>query len=378
MEQLKPEEIKSTNSNVKEIDFSNQDEVKPKKRGRPSKTKNEIKTQYNELTAEERVGDNIKSYLHLLGRSKILSKDEEQVLSKIMEENREKKYFVKKKKIYQYDQDRNENFLYSGDEKELWTYVYNKRGQRARHKLIEKNLKLVVSNAKKYLNRGLEFTDLIEEGNSGLIKAVDKFDYKRGYKFSTYATWWIIQAITRAIADQARTIRIPVHMVETINRVVKFEREVVQEKGGDVTNEDIAAKMREAGYSDMTAQKVTEIKRLVFEPISLEKPISNEDESQFGDFVEDKEIIAPKKHVNNVALTKEFDKIFRKTLTDREEQVLRMRFGLEPHKKEHTLEEVGKEFNVTRERIRQIEAKAKKKVSHEKHLKYLNQFFYEM
>lgn len=256
--------------------------------------------------------------------------------------------------------------LLSNEEEKALAIAVENGDLEAKQRLAEANLRLVVSIAKRYVGRGMQFLDLIQEGNMGLMKAVDKFDYSKGFKFSTYATWWIRQAITRAIADQARTIRIPVHMVETINKLVREQRNLLQELGQDPTPEQIAERM------DMTPDKVREILKIAQEPVSLETPIGEEDDSHLGDFIEDEVIENPVDYTTRVVLREQLDEVL-DTLTDREENVLRLRFGLDDGKM-RTLEDVGKVFNVTRERIRQIEAKALRKLRHPSRSKQLKDF----
>jgi RNA polymerase primary sigma factor len=281
-----------------------------------------------DLTIPEGVGidDPVRMYLKEIGRVPLLSPDEEVALAKRMEQ---------------------------GDEE-------------AKRKLAEANLRLVVSIAKRYVGRGMLFLDLIQEGNLGLIKAVEKFDYRKGYKFSTYATWWIRQAITRAIADQARTIRIPVHMVETINKLIRVSRQLLQELGREPSPDEIAREM------NITEEKVREIMKIAQEPVSLETPIGEEEDSHLGDFIEDHEARAPAEEASFTLLREQLDEVL-KTLTDREQKVLRLRFGLDDGRA-RTLEEVGQKFGVTRERIRQIEAKTLRKLRHPSRSKKLKDY----
>lgn len=281
----------------------------------------------NQLGSNVKINDPVKMYLKEIGRVDLLTHEQEIELAKRILE---------------------------GDEQ-------------AKKELAAANLRLVVSIAKRYVGRGMLFLDLIQEGNMGLIKAVEKFDYTKGFKFSTYATWWIRQAITRAIADQARTIRIPVHMVETINKLTRIQRQLVQELGREPTAEEIAEKM-----DGMTPAKVREIQKISLEPVSLETPIGEEDDSHLGDFIEDEGAMSPDDYASSELLKDELNEVLLE-LTDREEKVLRLRFGLDDGRT-RTLEEVGKEFNVTRERIRQIEAKALRKLKHPSRSKRLKDF----
>ena len=274
------------------------------------------------VDASVNIDDPVRMYLKEIGRVPLLSADEEIVLAKQIE---------------------------AGAEEDA-TYKEIQLSKKAKKKLVDANLRLVVSIAKRYVGRGMLFLDLIQEGNLGLIKAVDKFDYTKGYKFSTYATWWIRQAITRAIADQARTIRIPVHMVETINKLIRISRQLLQDKGREPTPEEIAQGM------GITAERVREIQKIAQEPVSLETPIGEEEDSHLGDFIEDQDAVAPDDAASYILLQEQIEDVFT-CLTDREQQVLILRFGLKDGKP-RTLEEVGQHFNVTRERIRQIEGKA--------------------
>ena len=299
---------------------------------------NHVEEEEEELDLEDlsvpagiRTNDPVRMYLKEIGKVPLLSKEKELELSKIIE---------------------------TGTEAEK---------EQAKKDLAEANLRLVVSIAKRYVGRGMLFLDLIQEGNMGLIKAVEKFDYSKGFKFSTYATWWIRQAITRAIADQARTIRIPVHMVETINKLVRVQRQLLQDLGREPTPEEIGAEM------DLPTEKVREILKIAQEPVSLETPIGEEDDSHLGDFIEDDNATSPADHTAYALLKEQLDEVLEQ-LTDREENVLRLRFGLDKNGEIRTLEQVGQVFGVTRERIRQIEAKALRKLRHPSRSKQLKDF----
>ena len=289
--------------------------------------KEDAEKEEEETASTVKINDPVRMYLKEIGRVNLLTADEEVQLALRIEE---------------------------GDEE-------------AKQRLAEANLRLVVSIAKRYVGRGMSFLDLIQEGNMGLMKAVEKFDYRKGFKFSTYATWWIRQAITRAIADQARTIRIPVHMVETINKLIRIQRQMLQDLGREPTPEEIGAEM------DMPTEKVREILKIAQEPVSLETPIGEEDDSHLGDFIEDQDATSPAEHTAYELLKEQLESVL-DTLTDREENVLRLRFGLDDGGRTRTLEEVGKVFGVTRERIRQIEAKALRKLRHPSRSKQLKDF----
>lgn len=305
-------------------------------------------------SSHAKINDPVKMYLKEIGQIPLLDPKAEPVIAKRIQDREDALQEMKDNPDMSEDR-----------KKELASIIAD--GEEAKQTLISSNLRLVVSIAKKYVGRGMLFLDLIQEGNCGLIKAVDKFDYKKGFKFSTYATWWIRQSITRAIADQARTIRIPVHMVETINKLTRIQRQLVQDLGRDPLPEEIAEKME-----NITADKVREIQKIALDPVSLETPIGEEDDSHLGDFIEDKETLSPDDYTNNQLLKDEINSILQ-GLTEREEKVLRLRFGLEDGRT-RTLEEVGKEFNVTRERIRQIEAKAIRKLKKPNRAKRLKDF----
>ena len=300
-----------------------------------------------------KINDPVKMYLKEIGQIPLLDPKEEPIIARQIQEGEQAKEDIKNPDL-------------SEEEKKKLAKIIED-GEEAKQTLISSNLRLVVSIAKKYVGRGMLFLDLIQEGNCGLIKAVEKFDYTKGFKFSTYATWWIRQSITRAIADQARTIRIPVHMVETINKLTRIQRQLVQDLGRDPMPEEIAEKME-----NISAEKVREIQKIALDPVSLETPIGEEDDSHLGDFIEDKDTLSPDDYTNNQLLKDEINAVLQ-GLTEREEKVLRLRFGLLDGRT-RTLEEVGKEFNVTRERIRQIEAKALRKLKNPNRCKRLRDF----
>ena len=290
-----------------------------------------------------KINDPVKMYLKEIGQIPLLDPKEEPIIARQIQEGEEAKEAMKKPDL-------------SDEEKKKHAKVIAD-GEQAKQMLISSNLRLVVSIAKKYVGRGMLFLDLIQEGNCGLIKAVEKFDYTKGFKFSTYATWWIRQSITRAIADQARTIRIPVHMVETINKLTRIQRQLVQDLGRDPLPEEIAEKME-----NISAEKVREIQKIALDPVSLETPIGEEEDSHLGDFIQDDNVPVPAEAAASTLLKEQLVEVLG-TLTEREQKVLRLRFGMDDGRA-RTLEEVGKEFNVTRERIRQIEAKALRKLRH--------------
>lgn len=300
-----------------------------------------------------KINDPVKMYLKEIGQIPLLDPKEEPVIARQIQEGEQAKEDIKNPDLSEEEKKKLAKIIADGEE--------------AKQTLISSNLRLVVSIAKKYVGRGMLFLDLIQEGNCGLIKAVEKFDYTKGFKFSTYATWWIRQSITRAIADQARTIRIPVHMVETINKLTRIQRQLVQDLGRDPMPEEIAEKME-----NISAEKVREIQKIALDPVSLETPIGEEDDSHLGDFIEDKDTLSPDDYTNNQLLKDEINAVLQ-GLTEREEKVLRLRFGLLDGRT-RTLEEVGKEFNVTRERIRQIEAKALRKLKNPNRCKRLRDF----
>ena len=313
---------------------------------------------FDQLPASVKVDDPVRMYLKDIGKIPLLSIDEETDLAKLVVDGREAK-----RRVDEIEND-DQNTV-SVEEFESLLELVDKAHE-AKDKLVNANLRLVVSISKRYLGRGLQFLDLIQEGNMGLIKAVDKFDHQKGFKFSTYATWWIRQAITRAVADQARTIRIPVHMVETINKLVRIQRQLVQELSREPSPQEVAERM------DISVEKVQQIQKIAQEPISLESPVGEEEDSNLGDFISDPHALDPYEYTAKMKLREELDDVLG-TLTEREERVLRLRFGLIDGR-QRTLEEVGKEFNVTRERIRQIEAKALRKLKHPSRSRKLKDF----
>ncbi|KRM56065.1 RNA polymerase sigma factor RpoD [Lacticaseibacillus sharpeae JCM 1186 = DSM 20505] len=326
--ELKSEAVDSLMQHLEDQGISIVDEKGEPAEAAIAKTKKVSKKELSDMSAPSgvKINDPVRMYLKEIGRVSLLTADEEVALALKIEQ---------------------------GD-------------QEAKQRLAEANLRLVVSIAKRYVGRGMQFLDLIQEGNMGLMKAVEKFDYRKGFKFSTYATWWIRQAITRAIADQARTIRIPVHMVETINKLIRIQRQLLQDLGREPTPEEIGAEM------DIPTEKVREILKIAQEPVSLETPIGEEDDSHLGDFIEDADATSPEDHASYQLLKEQLESVL-DTLTEREENVLRLRFGLDDGRT-RTLEEVGKVFGVTRERIRQIEAKALRKLRHPSRSKQLKDF----
>jgi RNA polymerase primary sigma factor len=367
LETFKAEQIKVIDEQEDE-DIDIDEFIKDDKTDEDDEEKDELEDPYSEIDVELeshyitdditlptniKINDPVRMYLKEIGKVELLSGDEEVDYAKLIEYGK-----------YAADQLIQKENLSVQEIEDYEGGIF--RGEQAKQRLVEANLRLVVSIAKRHVGRGMLFLDLIQEGNMGLMKAVDKYDYNKGFKFSTYATWWIRQAITRAIADQARTIRIPVHMVETINKLVRFQRQLTQELGREPTPEEISVKM------ETTPDKVREILKISQEPISLESPVGEEDDSNLGDFIADEEAISPDEFASNELLKEELNDVL-ETLTDREERVLRLRFGLDDGRT-RTLEEVGKEFGVTRERIRQIEAKALRKLRHPSRSKKLRDF----
>lgn len=319
----------------------------------------DLETDLDTIAHSVKIDDPVRMYLKEIGQIPLLNIDEEKKYAVMVAEGQ-----IAKEQL---DLEVNGDVTYSDEDKQRLNDAIDK-AQYAKNKLVEANYRLVVSIAKKYTNRGLLFLDLIQEGNMGLMRAVDKFNHEKGFKFSTYATWWIRQAITRAVADQARTIRIPVHMVETINKMIRIQRQLVQELGREPSVEEIADKM------GITPEKVQNIQRIAKEPISLEAHVGEEEDSSLGDFISDPDALTPHEYMLKEMVNQTLDEVL-ETLTDREEKVLRLRYGLFDGKN-HTLEEVGREFGVTRERIRQIEAKALRKLRSPSRQNKLREFYY--